>query len=269
MIRTLLAGSAAAALLVTAASAGPGTTSDSAWQMAQAQPYQEGQAPAAGEPAAPGAGEPPAAAEQPPAADQPADQSAQEPATTDQPAETAQEPAAPDQPAETAQEPAAPDQPAETAEQPPAGEQPEQAAEAAAEPMDQAVFITDQAATHWLATDYIGQTVYNRQDEAIGGIDDLIVEEDGGLVGFVVGVGGFLGIGKKQVAINLDAVEVQQDEDGRPKLVVAGSKEALLEAPDFVDKETQQAEMERQQREAQQPPAGGAPGAPVGGGPQQ
>lgn len=263
MIRTLLAGSAAAALLVTGAAAGPGISTaanDSAWQMAQAQTDQPAQPPAAGEPAAPGADQPPAAADQPPAADQPAGQ-------------TAQEPAAPDQPAETAQDPAAPDQPAETAEEPPAGDQPEQAAEAPV-PMDSEVFITEQAEEQWLASDYIGKAVYNRADESIGNVDDLIVEEEGGVAGVVVGVGGFLGIGKKRVAVDLAAVEIQQDEDGQPKLVMDGSREALMEAPDFTDKAAQQAEQERQQREAQQPAGGatggmggvpgGAPGAPGG-----
>lgn len=260
MIRTLLAGSAAAALLVSAAAAGPGMSTaatGSAWQMAQAQPAPETQPPAAGGQPAPDAGQPPAAGEQAPATDQPGGQTAQQPPATDQPAETAQDPAATGQPAETA-------------EQPPAGEQPGQAAGAA--PMDQAVFITEQEDKQWLASDYIGQTVYNREDESIGNIDDLIVEEDGGLVGVVVGVGGFLGIGKKQVAIDLAAVEIQQDEDNRPKMVIDGTKEALQEAPDFVDKETQQAELERQQREAQQPPAGapgggGAPGGAPGAAP--
>lgn len=242
MIRNLLAGSAAAALLVTAAAAGGGTsiaTSDSAWQVAQAQPETQAPPPAAGEPASPGTDQPPAAAEEPPTADQPA---------------------------ETAQEPAAPDQPAVTAEQPPAGEQAADTAEAPA-PMDQAVFITEQAEKHWLATDYIGDTVYNREDEAIGNIDDLIVEEEGGLVGVVVGVGGFLGIGKKRVGIDLAAIDIQQDEEGKPKLVVDGSKESLMEAPDFTDKATQQAELERQQREAQQPPAGAPAGGGLGGAP--
>jgi hypothetical protein len=241
MIRTLLASSAAAALLAASAAAGtpgmPAAQDTSTWQLAQAQPLPDTQAPAAGDPAAPPA--------DPPAADAPA--------ATDQPPEV------------TAQEPAPDAAPGDVAEEPATDVEPGDVAEAAPEQMDTAVFITEQAETHWLATDYIGDTVYNRQDEAIGSINDLIVEEEGGLVGFVVGVGGFLGIGQKRVAIDLDAVEFQQDEDGNPKLVIAGSREALMDAPDFTDKAAQRAERERQQREAEmQSPPGGAPGAPGG-----
>jgi hypothetical protein len=242
MIRALLASTAAAALVAATAAAGTPavgpTATGPAWQLAQAQPVPDAQPPAAGEPAAPGT-DAPAAAEQPPAA-------------TDQP------------PADTADTPAG-EPSGQLAEEPATEAEPGGVAEAEPETMDTAVFITEQAETHWLATDYIGETVYNRQDESIGSIDDLIVEEDGGLVGFVVGVGGFLGIGKKRVAIDLDAVEFQQDEEGRPKLIIAGTRQALMDAPDFVDKSAQRAERERQEREMQQPPAG-APGG-MGGAP--
>jgi hypothetical protein len=243
MIRTLLASSAAAALFAASAAAGtpgmPAAQDTSTWQLAQAQPLPDTQAPAAGDPAAPPA--------DPPAADAPA--------ATDQPPDvTVQEPGPDAAPGDMAEEPATDAEPGDVAE-----------AEPEVETMDIAVFITEQAETHWLATDYIGDTVYNRQDEAIGSINDLIVEEEGGLVGFVVGVGGFLGIGQKRVAIDLDAVEFQQDEDGNPKLVIAGSREALMDAPDFTDKAAQRAERERQQREAEmQSPPGGVGGAPGG-----
>ena len=49
-----------------------------------------------------------------------------------------------------------------------------------------------------LAKDLIGQTVYAPDKTKIGSISDLILSKDGKNVqGFVIGVGGFLGIGEK------------------------------------------------------------------------
>lgn len=79
------------------------------------------------------------------------------------------------------------------------------------------------------ASKLVGTTVYNEQDEKIGTIDDLIVAPDRSVSYAVVSVGGFLGIGKRLVAI-----PVEQIRDQKGKLVLPGAtKEALKALPEF------------------------------------
>ena len=45
--------------------------------------------------------------------------------------------------------------------------------------------------------DYYNQSVYDNQDNKIGDVNDLLVDKDGKINAVIVGVGGFLGAGKK------------------------------------------------------------------------
>ncbi|MXQ14660.1 PRC-barrel domain-containing protein [Microvirga makkahensis] len=53
----------------------------------------------------------------------------------------------------------------------------------------------------------IGIDVYDVDDQKIGDIDEVLVGREGRIHGFVVGVGGFLGIGQKDVAIPFEQVQ--------------------------------------------------------------
>jgi hypothetical protein len=133
----------------------------------------------------------------------------------------------------------------------------------APEPTPTETFVTEQQETEWLSSELVGSTVYNRQDEAIGQISYLIIDEEGRVVGAIVGVGGFLGIGQKKVGVHFDAIEARRDMDGQLELVMDGTREQLEEAPDF----TTLAQIQREREmDMQQPPPGapGAPGAPMG-----
>jgi sporulation protein YlmC with PRC-barrel domain len=86
-----------------------------------------------------------------------------------------------------------------------------------------------------LATAFIGRTVYSGEgDNAdnIGEVNDLIVSDDGTITHAVVGVGGFLGIGEKNVAVPFDELKVQEQE-GDIRLIYAATKEQLEAAPQF------------------------------------
>src|SRR4029450_2343691 len=75
--------------------------------------------------------------------------------------------------------------------------------------------IVVQGASPVLVKDLIGQTVYAPDKTKIGSISDLILSKDGKTVeGFVIGVGGFLGIGEKSVAMKIDRLQISQDKDG-------------------------------------------------------
>jgi len=60
----------------------------------------------------------------------------------------------------------------------------------------------------WMANDFIGKTVYSENNENVGDINDVIFSKDGKIVGVVLGVGGFLGIGEKNVLVRLDALKM-------------------------------------------------------------
>jgi sporulation protein YlmC with PRC-barrel domain len=104
-------------------------------------------------------------------------------------------------------------------------------------------YLTEQAADQVSANTYIGQAVYNGQNESIGNVNDLIMKKDGGLVAAVIGVGGFLGIGEKNVAVPMDKVTVAQNtQDGSVKLTTSETAETLKAAPEFKTLQMQSAE---------------------------
>jgi sporulation protein YlmC with PRC-barrel domain len=95
-------------------------------------------------------------------------------------------------------------------------------------------YITEQSPDQVSAKTYIGQSVYNGQNESIGSVNDLIMKKDGGIVAAVIGVGGFLGIGEKNVAVPMEKVTVAQNaQDGSVKLTTSETAESLKAAPEF------------------------------------
>src|SRR5215468_8355317 len=84
-----------------------------------------------------------------------------------------------------------------------------------------------------LAKDLIGQTVYAPDKAKIGSISDLILSKDGKTVeGFVLGVGGFLGIGEKSVALKMDRLKMTSGADGT-QLALDTTKDELSNTPTF------------------------------------
>jgi PRC-barrel domain len=94
------------------------------------------------------------------------------------------------------------------------------------------IFYLD-AGTTWRASDAMGKPVYNAQNEKIGDVDELLVSADGKIVAAVLGVGGFLGIGEKSVAVTYNAFKMTQDTSGKSKLMLDLPKASLQNAPDF------------------------------------
>ncbi|WP_229426486.1 PRC-barrel domain-containing protein [Microvirga alba] len=68
-------------------------------------------------------------------------------------------------------------------------------------------FMTQMGPNHYLASKLIGTKVISANNESIGDVNDVIVERDGRPVAAVIGVGGFLGIGEKYVAIPFSALQ--------------------------------------------------------------
>src|SRR5439155_9897934 len=81
------------------------------------------------------------------------------------------------------------------------------------------------------ASELIGMTVKNRQDEKVGDIKDLIVDLHSGRVAYaVLSSGGILGIGNKLVAVPARSFEYSEADK---KLVLNVDKETLANAPRF------------------------------------
>jgi hypothetical protein len=68
-------------------------------------------------------------------------------------------------------------------------------------------YITRQQPTDWTAEALIGRSVVNAQNENLGEINNVIVNEKGRVVALTIGVGGFLGIGEKDVGVPFEALE--------------------------------------------------------------
>ncbi len=155
----------------------------------------------------------------------PSEDTAQTPATGTDNTDTAQTPATGTDNTDTAQTPATPSE--DTAQAPAAGES----------------YLTAQTDDQISANTYIGQAVYNSADESIGKISDLIMEKDGGITAAVIGVGGFLGIGEKWVAVPFDTISITQSPYSEDvKLTTTETAESLQAAPEFKTKAQQVAE---------------------------
>ncbi|HEX7110390.1 MAG TPA: PRC-barrel domain-containing protein [Aestuariivirga sp.] len=99
-------------------------------------------------------------------------------------------------------------------------------------PVDGQIILQDKAT--FLASAIIGGNVYSPSNESVGDVNDLVIKPTGEIDAVVVGVGGFIGIGEKNVAIALDRFTIEPTEDlASTKLVLNATKEELEAAPAF------------------------------------
>lgn len=120
----------------------------------------------------------------------------------------------------------------------PAAEAPATTEAAPAEPLDTSILASGYTVTDKdnLATEIIGKQVYSSSAadaEHIGDVNNLVVGEGGEIAAVIIGVGGFLGIGEKNVAVNYAELEWVTAEDGSERFVLPTTKEALETAPNF------------------------------------
>ncbi len=95
-------------------------------------------------------------------------------------------------------------------------------------------FVTTQSDGQWLASKFKGTDVIGANNEKIGDVSDILFDHGGKVQAYVVGVGGFLGIGSKDVAIEPASFQVQAATDKENmKLKLAMTKDELKNAPEF------------------------------------
>lgn len=105
--------------------------------------------------------------------------------------------------------------------------------------MQNGSYLASVPANGMSASDLIGANVRTTGDEDVGSVTDLILDENGRVVAIVVGVGGFLGMGEKTVAIGWGGVTRSARSDkpelgaGTPQLRVDATREELSAAPEF------------------------------------
>ncbi len=84
------------------------------------------------------------------------------------------------------------------------------------------------------AEELTGVRVYDASEEWIGEIDEVVLSSDGSVDGAVIGVGGFLGLGEKDVLIDFEKMTLMKSEDGDSFMaVVDATKETLEQMPTY------------------------------------
>jgi hypothetical protein len=96
-------------------------------------------------------------------------------------------------------------------------------------------FVQNQHATDWRSSKLIGAIVYGPDNASIGSINDVLIGNDGQVRAVVIGVGGFLGVGEKNVGLPLDALNITRKPDSSAidKISVSTTKDDLKNAPQF------------------------------------
>ena len=103
-------------------------------------------------------------------------------------------------------------------------------------------FKTEQDPEEWRIANYVGQPIVNAEGNKIGDVNDVLFDRTGKITTVVIGVGGFLGLGAKKVALPFEAI-TYSDENGKRLIMVPLTKEALQAAPDY--KLTEKTTMDR------------------------
>ena len=81
-------------------------------------------------------------------------------------------------------------------------------------------------------TNYYKQSVYDPKQNKIGDVEDVLVDQSGKISGLVVGVGGFLGAGEKDVIVPFTAVKSSKKDD-KYYLTLDETKDSLKNSAGF------------------------------------
>jgi sporulation protein YlmC with PRC-barrel domain len=92
--------------------------------------------------------------------------------------------------------------------------------------------MTNVPSSSLTVTDWYKQDVYDPSNAKIGEIMDVLVAKDGQVQAAIVGVGGFLGAGEKDVAVSFNSIRKTMKDD-KVYLTLDTTKDALKKAPGF------------------------------------
>jgi sporulation protein YlmC with PRC-barrel domain len=138
------------------------------------------------------------------------------------PPQSGEQPASPPMTPQTGEQPASPPTPMVT---------PQREAPTAEAAQDQ--FVTTVPADALSISTYYNEDVYDTQNNKIGDVNDILIDKEGRVTTAIIGVGGFLGVGEKDVAVPFNSLKVSEKAGDR-YLVTNATKEALEKAPGYV-----------------------------------
>lgn len=98
-------------------------------------------------------------------------------------------------------------------------------------------FVASQQTDQWLSSKLIGIDVVGADDKKIGDVNDVLLDQQGKVHAYVIGVGGFLGIGAKDVALAPSAFQLVKDSNNNERLKLSMTKDQLEKAPAFERKQ--------------------------------
>ena len=102
------------------------------------------------------------------------------------------------------------------------------------QPVAQQQLAMQETPDQLLASQIKGTEVIDANNQRVGSVSDILFDKSGNMLAYVVGMGGFLGIGAKDVAINPSALHMQPATDeGSRKLRLTMSKDDLKVMPEF------------------------------------
>ena len=132
-------------------------------------------------------------------------------------------------------------------------------------------FLKTQQETDWRGSKLIGTTVYGQDNASIGEVGDVLIGNDGQIRAAVIGVGGFLGVGEKSVAVPFDALNISRKPDSNTiqKITVNYTKDQLKAAPTFAFADTASSTTTGSGLNSLPGSSGGKPAAPANGGMQK
>ena len=124
-------------------------------------------------------------------------------------------------------------------------------------------FIQKQSANELRSSKLVGTNVYGPGDEKIGDINDVLIDKNGSVHAVVIGVGGFLGIGEKNVAVPMKSLNMKftDNSDKIDRASVRYTKDQLKQAPAFAYLD--QARDDRRTSGSSNPPPSTAPANPA------
>jgi sporulation protein YlmC with PRC-barrel domain len=93
-------------------------------------------------------------------------------------------------------------------------------------------FLTTMPSNALLISNLYDRNVYDTSENKLGEIKDIVLDRTGTVSAVIVSVGGFLGMGEKDVAVAFDAVHVTQ-RNNKTWLTINTTKDALKGATGF------------------------------------
>jgi len=110
-------------------------------------------------------------------------------------------------------------------------------------------FIEKQGEQQDLASRFIGTPIVNTTGETLGKVNDLVMNTEGQVEAIIIGVGGFLGVGEKNVGVPFGQLARVEGAEGEAELVLDATQGDLTDAPEFLTADNKSLSLTKRLRE--------------------